>query len=94
MEIIIYETKQRSETITQSTRLNDTKYSSWKAINNGTGVVIVDGQPLQPGEGIEHNLQPNQTWNQPIDIQVQAGGVLQLMREIVTPKIKNIKTRA
>ena len=91
MEIIIYETKLRSETITQSKRLNDTKYSSWKAINNGTGVVIVDGQPLQPGEGIEHNLQPNQTWNQAIDIQVQAGGVLQLMREIVTPKIKDVK---
>ena len=54
----------------------------------------MDGQPLQPGEGIEHNLQPNQTWNQPIDIQVQAGGELQLLREIVTPKVKDIKARA
>lgn len=87
---IAFETKQRSETISKNSKLNDTRYSSWKAINTGTGIVIVDGVPLDPGEGIEHKLEPTQTWNEPISIEVQAGGKLQLLRQIVTPVIKYV----
>ena len=87
---IAFETKQRSETIVESTKRNDTRYSSWKAINIGTGIVTVDGVPLEPGEGIEHKLEPQQTWTEPISIEVQAGGKLQLLRQIVTPVVKYV----
>ena len=93
MPYITYETKQRSETIVESTKRNDTRYSSWKAINIGTGIVIVDGVPLEPGEGIEHKLEPAQTWNEPISIEVQAGGKLQLLRQIVTPVVKYVTVK-
>lgn len=87
---IAFETKQRSETIVNNTKLNDTRYSSWKAINIGTGVVTVDGVPLNPNEGIEHKLEPTQTWKEPINIEIQAGGKLQLLRTIVTPVVKYV----
>ena len=86
--IVEYDVKQRAETIRQNMKLNDTRYGSWKAINIGTADVAVDGVTLQPGEGIEHVLQPSQTWKEPIDITVQPGGAVRLLREINTPKAK------
>ena len=94
MEHIFFETKQRSETITSTTRLNDNKYGSWKAFSVGSAPVEVDGLTLQPGEGIEHNLQPDQVWKEPIDIKIMyAGGAVRLMRELCTPYVKDIKTK-
>lgn len=87
IKTVAYDVKQRSETITNSIRLNDTRYSGWKAINIGTGIVSVDGVELMPGEGIEHQLLPNETWKEPIDIVVQPGGALRLLRKITTPKV-------
>ena len=86
--IVEYDVKQRAETIVADTRLNDTRYSSWKAINIGTGNVMVDGVTLQPGEGIEHVLQPCETWKEPIVITIEAGGAVRLLRKICTPKVK------
>lgn len=87
--IVEYDVKQRSETITENKRLNDDKYSSWKAINVGTGNVSVDGVKLEPGEGIAHDLQPCETWKEPIDIKIlTAGGAVQLLRNICKPHAK------
>lgn len=86
--IVEYDVKQRAETIVADKTFNDTRYGSWKAINIGTADVTVDGVTLAPGEGIEHVLQPTQTWKEPIVITVQAGGAVRLLREINTPKAK------
>ena len=91
MEHIFYDTKQRAETITANTRKNDIKFGSWKAINIGTADCTVDGVTLTPGEGVEHNLQPNQYWKEPIDITVQPGGAIRLLREINKPYVVELK---
>ena len=83
--IVEYDVKQRAETIVADKTFNDTRYGS---INIGTVDVTVDGVTLAPGEGIEHVLQPTQTWKEPIVITVQAGGAVRLLREINTPKAK------
>ena len=90
METIIYKTKQRAETITANSRLNDTKYGSWKAVNIGTAPVTVYGIELQPGEGLNYDLQPNEYWEEPIEITVQAGGAVRLLRRLCTPKKINV----
>lgn len=87
--IVEYDVKQRAETIKKNCRLNDDKYSSWKAINIGTGDVSVDGVPLAPGEGTEHILQPFETWKEPIDIQIlTTGGAVRLLRKQCKPRAK------
>ena len=87
--IVEYDVKQRAETITTDMRLNDTRYSSWKAINIGTAPATVDGVPVQPGEGVEHVLLPCETWKEPIVISgMTAGSAIRLMRKICTPKAK------
>lgn len=86
METVEYTVTLRKETITQNTRLNDSKYGGWKAFNIGSAPVTVYGVTLQPGEGIQWDLEPNETWTEPIDITVQAGGALRLLRKIVTAK--------
>lgn len=90
MKQIVYDVKMRAETIVANTRLNDKRYSGWKAINIGTADVTVDGVTLQPGEGIDHQLQPFETWTEPIDITVQTGGAVRLLRKLCTPHVVDI----
>ena len=82
----IYRIKQRAETIVENTRLNDVTFGGWKAVNIGTGVVEVFGVPLQPGEGLDYMncMRPGDLWQEPIDIAVQPGGALRLLRLICT----------
>ncbi len=92
--IVEYDVKQRAETIDENMRLNDDKYSSWKAINIGTGNVSVDGVPLAPGEGVEHVLQPCETWKEPIDIKIlTTGGAVRLWRKLCKPHAKTYIVR-
>ena len=92
--IVEYDVKQRAETITENKRPNDDRYSSWKAINIGTGDVSVDGVPLAPGEGIQHDLQPFETWKEPIDIRIlTTGGAVRLLRKLCTPRAKTYYDR-
>lgn len=81
--------KLRAETITQNVRLNDTKYGGWMAANIGTAAVTVYGIELQPGEGISSqsivNMSPADLWQEPIEITVQPGGAVRLLRSIGTP---------
>ena len=93
MEHIFFDTKLRKETITENCRLNDTIYNSWKALNIGTAPVEVYGVPLQPGEGLQFDLEPEETWKDPIEITVQPGGAVRLLRKIVTPYVKDIKRK-
>ena len=93
MEIVTYDVKLRTETISANTRLNDNKYGSWKAYNIGTAPVTVYGVELQPGEGMEWNLEPQEIWKEPIDITVQTGGLVRLMRKLCTPIVTEIKKR-
>lgn len=87
--IVEYDVKQRAETVVADKTFNDTRYSSWKAINIGTAPATVDGVPLQPGEGIEHVLQPCETWKEPIVISgMTSGSAIRLLRKICTPKAK------
>lgn len=77
----------RVETISSNARLNDKKYGGWKAINIGTAAVTVYGVELQPGEGLDFmaGMLPNEIWQEPIEITVQPGGTVRLMRKLVTP---------
>ena len=90
MEIVLWDVKQRAETITANTRLNDNKYSAWKAINIGTAPVTVYGVTLQPGEGISYDMKPEETWKEPIEITVQPGGAVRLLRKLCTPYEKKL----
>ena len=83
----LYGVKLRVETITANARLNDNIYGGWKAINIGSAPVTVYGVELLPGEGLDFmaGMQPNEIWQEPIEITVQAGGAVRLMRKIVTP---------
>ena len=89
---MLYTTKLRAETITTNTRLNDTKYGGWLAINIGTAEVSVYGVPLQPGEGLSSesiaHLNPGDLWQEPIDITVNTGGAVRFIRSINTPITK------
>lgn len=84
-----YTIKQRAETITTNTRINEDTFGGWKAINIGTGNVAVFGVTLQPGEGLDYMsaMNPGDTWSEPIDIEIlQAGGAVRLLRLICTPR--------
>lgn len=84
-----YSIKARVETITANTRLTDTIYAGWLAVNIGTAAVSVYGIELLPGEGLSSqsiiNMSPADKWTEPIDITVQPGGAVRLMRTIATP---------
>lgn len=82
-----YKIKQRAETILSNVRLNDDKYGGWKAINIGTAPVEVYGVHLQPGEGLDYmsSMQPGDLWQEPIDIVIQPGGAVRLLRLLCTP---------
>ena len=91
METIQYEIKLRAETITTNTRLNDNKFGGWKAINIGSAPVTVYDVELQPGEGLQFDMQPSEVWKEPIEITVQPGGAVRLLRKLCTPKIINVR---
>lgn len=82
-----YKVTTRTETIRQNTKLDDTKYGGWLCVNTGTAPVTVLGIELQPSEGLDFTsaLQPGDIWVKPIDITVQAGGELRLVRMIYQP---------
>lgn len=82
-----YGVKLRVETISTNVRLNDNIYGGWKAINIGTAPVTVYGVELLPGEGLDFmaGMQPNEIWQEPIEITVQPGGAVRLMRKLVSP---------
>ena len=86
---VAYSIKQRSETITANTRLNETQYYSWLAVNVGTANVTVYGIELQPGEGLSSQsiaqTSPGDLWQEPIDITIQTGGALRMLRALATP---------
>ncbi len=84
-----YSVKLRAETVRENFRFNDTKYGGWLATNIGTAAVTVYGIELQPGEGISSqsivNMSPADLWQEPIEITVQPGGAVRLLRSIGTP---------
>ena len=84
-----YSTKLRAETITTNTRLNDTRYGGWLAINIGTANAKVYGVTLQPGEGLSSesicHLNPGDTWQEPIDIECAAPAAIRMLRSLATP---------
>lgn len=83
-----YQIKQRAETITANTRLTDTKYCGWLALNIGTADVTVYGVTLAPGEGLSSQSIIQTTaadrWTEPIDITVQPGGAVRMLRTVAT----------
>lgn len=84
-----YSVNLRAVTILENTRLTETTYGSWLAINIGTAPVSVYGVELQPGEGLSSesimHLNLGDTWNEPIDITVQPGGAVRMLRSIAKP---------
>lgn len=87
---IVWDVKARNELITTNMRLNDTRYGSWKAISVGLVAATVDGVELQPGEGLQWDLQPNECWQEPIDIVVPATAAVRLIRKICTPRVVTV----
>lgn len=77
-----YNIKTRVETITKNTRLNDKKFGAWLAVNIGTADCTVLGITLAPSEGLDftHAVPAGSYWTDPIDITVQAGGAIRLVR--------------
>ena len=84
-----YSVKQRTETITEDTRLNDTQYGSWLAVNIGTADAMIYGIPLHPGEGLSSKdicmLKTGDLWTEPIDIKCTYPAAIRLLRTISTP---------
>ncbi len=81
--------KQRAERITANTTLNETIYYSWFAQNVGSAPVSVYGIELLPGEGLNSqaiaHTTPEDLWTQPIEITVQPGGAVQMLRAQAMP---------
>ena len=79
-----YSIKLRAETITQNTRLTEVIYGSWLAQNIGSAPVTVFGIELLPGEGLPSSaicqLNPGDRWEEPIEITVQTGGAVRMLR--------------
>lgn len=88
-----YSIKQRAELITANKTLNDTIYYSWFAQNVGSAPVKVYGIELLPGEGLNSqsiaHTTPEDLWTQPIEIEVQPGGAVQLLRVQAMPISKS-----
>ena len=85
-----YEIKHRAESVTGNRKFNDTRYCSWLAVNNGNTAATVYGIKLSPGEGLSSQsiiqTRPGDYWTEPIDITVEAGGEIRLLRTLATPK--------
>ena len=79
----------RAETITQNCKLTDKIYSGWLAQNIGSAPCSVYGIQLLPGEGLSSKdivqLSTSDLWTEPIDITVQAGGAIRLLRALCNP---------
>lgn len=84
MDTTTYNIRARVETITANKRLNDKNYGAWMAVNIGTADCKVLGIPLAPGEGLDMTkaVPAGSYWTDPIDIEVNAGGAIRLMRLI------------
>ena len=71
----------QSQTITANTTLMPDGFGGWIALNIGTGNVKVDGFVLQPNMAVDLSHLPwSVTWNSPIPIEVESGGVLRITR--------------
>ena len=71
----------RSQTITANTTLMPEGFGGWIALNIGTGVVKVDGFVLRPNMAVDLSHMPwYVTWNSPIPVEVETGGVLRITR--------------
>ncbi len=70
-----YNVKTSSQEITANTTIKQSKFGGWLCVNIGnTGIVYVDGYPLNPGDGIDMtHLAPEVVWAQPIRIIVTGG---------------------
>lgn len=79
-----YRVKARVETIATTTRLTDEKYGGWMAVNTGSAACEVMGISLLPTEGISFldAVPAGSYWTQPIDIVVNPGGQIRLVRMI------------
>lgn len=81
--------KLRAESITATCKLTDTIYCGWMAQNIGTAPIKVYGIELLPGEGISSQdivkTGADDLWTEPIDIEVQAGGVCRMLRAQAMP---------
>lgn len=87
----------RTETITENKRLTDNIYYSWFAQNIGSAPVSVYGISLLPGEGLNSQsiaqTSPEDIWNDPIEIVVQAGGAVRMLRASAITKAIGKATR-
>ena len=81
--------KLRAESITATCKLNDTIYCGWMAQNIGTAPIKVYGIELLPGEGISSQdivkTGADDLWTEPIDIEVQTGGICRMLRAQAMP---------
>ena len=81
--------KVRAESITATTKLTETTYCSWMAQNTGTAPIKVYGIELLPGEGFSSQdivkTGPDDLWTEPIDIEVQPGGICRMLRAQAMP---------
>ena len=77
-----YKITTRVQTITQNTRLNEKEYGAWMCVNTGTATAKVMGIELQPSEGLDflHSLQPGDLWDSPIDVELNAGAEIRIVR--------------
>lgn len=77
-----YKISTRVQTITQNTRLNEKEYGGWMCVNIGTSTAKVMGIELAPSEGLDflHALQAGDLWDSPIDIEVQTGAEIRIVR--------------
>lgn len=77
-----YNVQARVETITSNTRLTDKEYGGWMAINIGTADCTVLGVTIAPSEGLDMTqaIPVGSYWTTPIDITVQPGGAIRLIR--------------
>lgn len=85
-----YGIKMRSETVTANKTFNEKQYGGWLAMNIGANPAKVYGIELQPGEGLSSesimHLNPGDTWEEPIEIEITQPGAVRLLRTIATPK--------
>lgn len=71
----------QSQTIRENTTLQPEGFGGWIALNIGTGNVEVDGFLLRPNMAVDLSHLPwYVTWNSPIPIVVQPGGLLRITR--------------
>lgn len=83
--------KLRAETITQNTTKTEKIYSGWLAQNIGSAPCSVYGVQLLPGEGLNSQsivqMTADDIWTEPIDITVQPGGAIRLLRAQAAPAV-------